>query len=118
VWRRGGRVSRLASWCEISRAAPYRQQLPRPKKIVSRGAGAPDSRRSPRGRHGVAVAYIGLEKAPALVKARWCEPIFVVGSQNVIEVLSGAGGDALRSSPSAGMFWDPYKKNCLRRRFQ
>jgi hypothetical protein len=49
------------------------------KTDMPKGAGAPDSRPSGWGRHGVADASIGLEIAPVLFGTRRCEPIFNAG---------------------------------------
>jgi hypothetical protein len=57
---------------------------------VLRGAGAPDLHPRRRGRHGVAGASIGLENAPALFGARWCEPILATGPQKATGAAMGA----------------------------
>jgi hypothetical protein len=67
--------------CIILRCVADRR-LPRPNFFASRGVGVPDSRPSPRGRHGVADVSTGLEKALALFGTRGCGPIFADDPQN------------------------------------
>jgi hypothetical protein len=81
------------------------RRLLRPKFLASRGAGTPDSRPWPRGRHGVAGASIGLEKSLAPFGTRWCEPIFAPGPQIIGAAMRGAGGDALMFGLLFAVLW-------------